>query len=144
MAAVVIAFSTALVAEPALRRVEPVRTSGPVGTTTVTSASLARPGPGVQVRRTVAAPRARAARSAAAEPRPFAPAAIGAVLRALVGAEDGLAPSRHHRADALGVGAKGRGALRRLQDAQAAGGAGAEEDDVAAAGPGACDERGRP
>ena len=46
IAAVVIAFSTALVAEPALSRVEPVRTSGPVGIAITTSASARRPGPG--------------------------------------------------------------------------------------------------
>ena len=50
MAAVVMALSAALVAEPAFRRVEPVSTSGPVGIATTTSASAPqRRGRGAQV-----------------------------------------------------------------------------------------------
>src|SRR5437763_10758 len=60
MAAVVMAFRAALVAEPALRRVEPVSTSGPVRMATTTSASVRRPGRGAQVTRIVGTPRARA------------------------------------------------------------------------------------
>ena len=48
MAAVVIAFRTALVAEPALRRVEPVSTSGPVAIATTTSASAAQAAAGAR------------------------------------------------------------------------------------------------
>ena len=65
MAAVVMAFRTALVAEPALRRVEPVSTSGPVAIAITTSASRAQPAAaGRRSTSTVRAPRARAAASA--------------------------------------------------------------------------------
>src|SRR5438270_69698 len=64
MAAVVIALRAALVAEPALRRVDPVSTSGPVRMAITTSARARRPGPGAQVTRTVLRPRARAVSSA--------------------------------------------------------------------------------
>ncbi len=64
MAAVVIALSTALVADPALRRVEPVRTSGPVAIAMTMSAAFPRPARRTQVTSTVRAPRSRAVASA--------------------------------------------------------------------------------
>jgi hypothetical protein len=60
MAAVVMALRAALVAEAALRRVDPVSTSGPVGMAITTSAIARRPGRGAQVTSTVRRPRARA------------------------------------------------------------------------------------
>ncbi len=60
MAVVVMALSTALVAEPALRRVEPVRISGPVSRASTRSARPSRPCRGAQVKRIVRAPWRRA------------------------------------------------------------------------------------
>ena len=69
MAAVVMALRAALVADAALSRVEPVRTSGPVGIATTTSAIARSPGRGAQVTSTVRTPRPRAVSSAAAHER---------------------------------------------------------------------------
>ena len=65
MAAVVKVFSTSLVAVPALSRVDPASTSGPVIGRIRTSASTLPGQLGLQLIRTVPAPRRRAASSAA-------------------------------------------------------------------------------
>ena len=66
MAPVVSRLSTSLVAVPALRRVEPVTTSGPTGTVMQTSqVSRISCGGSVQLRKTVRAPRVCARPSAA-------------------------------------------------------------------------------
>ena len=151
MAAVVMALRAALVAEAALRRVDPVSTSGPVGMAITTSAIARRPGRGAQVTRHgahAAGPRRLQAAAherrhgaggdpdehvARAQPLRLVPALVVAVLRPFHGAEHRVLAPGHDGADAVGVRPERRRALRGLQHAQAPAGARAQEHDAAAA-----------
>ena len=147
MAAVVIALSTALVAEPALSRVDPVRTSGPVGDRDHdVGEPRAGRGRGRRSRARCARPSRRAAasaprtngvteltrrsRSAGRRVAARAPSRRPSSSRSSApfdGAEHRALAAGHDAADAVGIAAEGGRALRRLEHSQPPAGARAQE-----------------
>ena len=144
-------FSTSLVAVPAFRRVDPAITSAPTPGAIVRSTNVCSSVPGIagdedDARAGLARPRQRAAhelrhpagrhadddvllrRSQAGD---RARALFVVVLDAFLGAEDGLAAAGHDRLHERRIGAEGRRHLRRLENAEPAARAGADEDDAA-------------
>src|ERR687892_598543 len=146
MLAVVSVLRISLVAVPALRRVEPARTSGPGDGAMTIVCRRCRPArraaarcaedpwadPGLQATRIVAAPRDPAAASAARTNRPGRRA--GVVLGTLARAEYCAPAAGHDGLHEPGPRAERRRALRRLHDAQPPAGAGADEEEPATAG----------
>ncbi len=145
------ALSTSLVAVPALRRVEPVTTSGPVSGRIVTSAAGSPATACTQVRKTVLAPSSRRARGAPDERRGPAGrdadnhivaadlslihlgrAGLRGILSAFHRAADGDIPAGDNPQDHLRVGAEGGRAFRRIQHAESPAGARADVEQPAA------------
>ena len=160
MAMVVSMFSTILVAVPALSRVDPVSTSGPTLGAMIRSTKFWRSAPGQQVtkmmrrpllRARVSAPRTNGVRPLAETPtttsffvgrsRAIARAPfLVVVLDAFLRLEDRVLAAGHDRLHAGRRGAERRRHLGGLDDAEPAAGAGADEEDAAAAAQRLCDD----
>ena len=150
--AVVSMLRTILVAVPALRRVEPAMTSGPTAGAIVRSTNVCSSVRGSQVTKMIFEP-ARRARVSAPRTNGVMPLAdtpmttsflVGlqavdraraffvVVLDAFLGVQERVLAAGHDRLHQIRAGAEGRRHLRRLEDAEPAAGAGADEDDAAA------------
>ena len=153
IAAVVSMLSTIFVAVPALSRVEPAMTSGPTAGAIVRSTNVCSSVRGSQVTKMIFAPGLARARQRAAhelrhaagrhadddvllgrpQPADRARAFLVVVLDAfLARAKIGVLAAGHDRLHEVGIGAEGRRHLRRLEHAEPAARAGADEHDAAA------------
>ena len=152
IAPVVSMFSTILVAVPALSRVDPAITSGPTAGAIVRSTNVCSSVRGSQVTKMIFDP-ARRARVSAPRTNCVMPLAdtpmttsffvgrrrlidrapfLVVVLDAFLRAEDRALAAGHDGLDEVRARAEGRRHLGRLEHAEPAAGAGADEDDAAA------------